>query len=322
MPTTTSPKKKGSQKYNFSKKSLMTKEAKTVKSKTTKKVAKKVTTEVAKKKEVDMSWASATNIANMQREDISAAGPKKMVMLASKVFELPVQGLTILGGQPYINKTGWSIKRHQKLEGSRFEIVWHHLATPNEKYAIVEAKLLDKDGNVIGQAIGEATEANIKLAAVKQTLNMMAETRAKNRAMSDALTGKIYVEAVEKMNEMIKQQKMTDHEANAIGEAARTTAEEMNETETKVNYAETVPQDQKAPLTSSVPQGNGTPEGNGFVDQVKVELVKAGAQNEWQALEKLFAMTGIQITKITELSEKDAQVALVKIKMYNSNKQK
>jgi hypothetical protein len=296
------------------------KKVKAVKAKTVKKVAKvKESKELSVKKEVDMSWAAATNIANMGREDIAATGAKKMVMLASKVFELPIQGLTILGGQPYINKTGWSIKRHQKLEGTRFEITWHHLAIPNEKYAIAEAKLLDKDGKVISQAIGEAAESNIKLKAVKETLNMMAETRAKNRAMADALTGMIYVEAVEKMNKMIKDQKMTEHEASQISEAARTTAEEMNEPETKITPAQVHAQETPRP---EAPQGNGTPEGNGFVDQVKIELVKAGAQNEWQAIEKLHSMTGMQISHITELTEKDAQIALVKIKMYNSNNKK
>lgn len=289
------------------------KKVKAVKAKTVKKPAK--SKELAIKKDVDMSWAAATNIANMQREDIAATGAKKMVMLASKVFELPIQGLTILGGQPYINKTGWSIKRHQKLEGTRFEITWHHLAIPNEKYAIAEAKLLDKNDKVIAQAIGEATPENIKLKAVQQTLNMMAETRAKNRAMADALTGMIYVEAVEKMNKMLKEQKITEHEAATISEAARTTAEEMNEPETKITPAEVHAN------TPAAPQGKEA-DTNGFVDQVKIELVKAGAQNEWQALEKLHDMTGIQINKITDLDEKTAQLALVKIKMHNSNKKK
>jgi hypothetical protein len=118
---------------------------------------------------------------------------------------------------------------------------------------------------------------------------------------------------------MIKDQKMTEHEASQISEAARTTAEEMNEPETKITPAQVHAQETPRP---EAPQGNGTPEGNGFVDQVKIELVKAGAQNEWQAIEKLHSMTGMQISHITELTEKDAQIALVKIKMYNSNNRK
>ena len=271
---------------------------------TKKKTKKKATKAVAIKKESSMDWISATSIANTGRDDIKVAVAYKMAMLASKVFEVPLQGITILGGQPYINKTGWQIKRLQKMPKARFEKTWHHLATPTEKYAIIDVRLLDEKGQELGSATGEAAPENIKLAAVKLTLNMMAETRAKNRATSEALSGIVLTEAVQTMNKMVKENKMTEKESEIITEAARTSAEEINQPQTPVEI-----------IGKPIEPPKETEEKTGvdYVLQVKSYLHKKGANNEWQALELLFKLTGVQYNKFSAITQTAAKQLIGKL---------
>ncbi len=268
---------------------------------------KKATTKaVAVKKEANMDWVSAQSIASTGRDDLKAQGAYKMAMLASKVFEVPLQGITILGGQPYINKTGWEIKRFQKTPNAYFEKTWHHLAIPTEKYAILDVRLFNEKGKEIGSATGEATPENIKLAAVKLTLNMMAETRAKNRATSEALKGMVLTEAVRKMNEMVKKQQMTLQEAEIITEAARTSAEEINQPQTSV---------QPAPAQNYQPKSPSAQTQKSNVDyilQVKAKLMKLGAKTEKSALALLKNNTGFS-WKNFNVSQVAAQRALAEL---------
>ncbi len=251
-----------------------------------------------------MDWIAAQNITNTGREDLKAQGAYKMAELASMVFEVPLQGITILGGQPYINKTGWEIKRFQKTPKAHFEKIWHHLATPTEKYAIVDVRLLDEKGQELGSATGEAAPENIKLAAVKLTLNMMAETRAKNRATSEALKGMVLTEAVRKMNEMVKKQKMTSQEAEIITEAARTSAEEINQPQTIVQPAPTQNNQPKAPVANNSVD---------YIAQVKRKLFKLGAKDEKSALALLKNNTGLSWKSFNGISPVAAQRALAEL---------
>ena len=269
--------------------------AKKATSKKTKKTT-SVTVHTSKSKK-DMVWSNASEIMTSNREDIKTAVAQQMMNLATAVFKLPPQGVTILANQPYINKTGWKMKMREYYQDKyRIRTEWHHLATPNEKYAVCEAVIEVKDtkGNweEASRAIGEATEASIKLQAVKQTLNMMAETRAKNRAMSEFIGARALEDAVKTLTSMRNKKEVSDDQANVITEAARVTAEEMNAPETKTVNSE---------------------KAFSFIEKLKVEMFKRGIKTGRDAIEYVNQVTDAQLSTFEEVDETMAKVVLAEV---------
>jgi predicted translin family RNA/ssDNA-binding protein len=273
------------------------KKAKAVK--VTLKKTKKTTSVVVhtNKPETEMVWSNASQIMTNAREDIKTAVAQQMMSLATAVYKLPPQGITILANQPYINKTGWKMKMREYHEDKyRIRTEWKHLADPSEKYAICEAiiEVKDSKGNwdEVSRAIGEATEASIKLQAVKQTLNMMAETRAKNRAMAEFIGARALEDAVKTLNIMRNKNEVSSDQVNVISGAAGVTAEEMN-----------------APETRTVDAGKAF----SFVEKLKVELFKRGAKTARQAIEMVNEVTNAQLSSIAEVDENTAKQALIEL---------
>lgn len=240
------------------------------KRKAIKKVAKKtsVIMHTSKRKPI---WESAGSLMNANREDAKTAIASNMLHLATQVFSVPPQGVTILANQPYINKVGWKVKMHEYFKDDyRIITKWNHMATPDEQYAIVEAivevrgRPTKETGGLMGaweeraRAIGEATPANIKLQAVKMTLNMMAETRAKNRAMFDIAGARTMEDAVKNIEKMKKGKEITPQQAEVIVEGSKVTAEEINEKETKTIEPE---------------------KSFSYIEKLKIEVHKRGAKN-------------------------------------------
>ena len=250
------------------------------------------------KPQKEMVWSNASQIMTSSREDIKTAVAQQMMNLATAVFKLPPQGITILANQPYLNKIGWQMKKREYYkENVRTKVNWHHLATPNEKYAICEAVIETKNEKTgeweyQASATGEASPTSIKLAAVKETLNMMAETRAKNRATSDFIGARTLEDAVKTLNAMREKKEVTEEQAHVITEAARVTAEEMGGNETKTVDS------QKA---------------FSFFEKMKVELHKLGAQNARQAIEMINKITDAQLSSLDEVDENMAKVILVEL---------
>lgn len=248
------------------------------------------------KPQKEMVWSNASEIMTSSREDIKTAVAQQMMNLATAVFKLPPQGVTILANQPYINKTGWKMKMREYYEDKyRIRTEWKHLATPNEKYAICEAviEVKEKGGwDEVSRAIGEANEASIKLQAVKQTLNMMAETRAKNRAMSEFIGARALEDAVKTLTNMRSKNEVSDDQANVITEAARVTAEEMNAPETRTVNSE---------------------KAFSFIEKLKIEMFKRGIKTGAQAIEYVNQVTDAQLSSMEEVSEALAKVVLAEV---------
>ena len=268
--------------------------AKKVTSKKTKSQMVVHTSQPAKK---EMIWSNASQIMASGREDIKTAVANQMMNLATAVFKLPPQGITILANQPYINKVGWKIKmREYHTDKYRIKTEWKHFADPNEQYAIVEAiiEVRDAKGNweEVSRAVGEATKTNIKLAAVKETLNMMAETRAKNRAMSDFIGARAIEDAVKMLGDMRKKNQVSEEEAHVITEAAKVTAEEM-------------PSQQETKTVN--------PNAFSFIAKLKVELFKRGIKTAREAIDYVNKTTDAQLASFEEVDESLAKVVLVEI---------
>lgn len=264
---------------------------------TSKKTKTQMVVHTSKPEKKEMIWSGASQIMASGREDIKTAVAQQMMNLATAVFKLPPQGITILANQPYINKVGWKIKmREYHTDKYRIKTEWKHFADPNEQYAIVEAiiELRDAKGNweEVSRAVGEATKTNIKLAAVKETLNMMAETRAKNRAMSDFIGARAIEDAVKMLGDMRKKNQVSDEQAHVITEAAKVTAEEM-------------PAQQETKTVN--------PNAFSFVEKLKVELFKRGVKTAREAIEYINQVTDAQLGSINEVDESLAKVVLVEL---------
>jgi len=271
--------------------------AKKVTSKKTKKKSTSVVVHTSKADKKEMVWSGASQIMASGREDIKTAVAQQMMNLATAVFKLPPQGITILANQPYVNKIGWKMKmREYYAEKYRIRTEWKHFADPNEQYAICEAIIEVKDSKggweEVARAVGEATKTNIKLAAVKETLNMMAETRAKNRAMSDFIGARTLEDAVKTLNAMRTKKEVTEDQAHVITEAARVTAEEMTGSETKTVDSE---------------------KAFSFVEKLKVEMFKRGIKTGREAIEYVNKVTDAQLSTFDEVDETLAKVVLAEV---------
>lgn len=270
------------------------------KEKAVKKTPEKIKSQVVvhtNKKSNNMIWANASQIMTSDREDIKTAVANQMMNLAIAVFKLPPQGITILANQPYINKVGWKIKmREYYADKYRIKTNWQHFANPKEQYAIVEAivEVKNTEGNwdEVSRAIGEATKASIKLDAVKETLNMMAETRAKNRAMSDFIGARVISDAVKILSDMRRKNQVSEEQANVITEAAKVTAEEM-------------PPQQETKIVN--------PNAFSFIAKLKVELFKRGIKTSREAIEYINKITDIQLASFEEIDETLAKVVLMEV---------
>ena len=85
-------------------------------------------------------------------------------------------------------------------------------------------RLIFKDGLII-EGIGEASKDNVKLEAVKKTLNMMAETRALNRAIGQAISGELW----NRIEQNLANAKIPAESKQRIVDAGRVSFEEMQQ---------------------------------------------------------------------------------------------
>lgn len=136
---------------------------------------------------VNLSWGSVTS------KDSQAL--QTFCLGVAKVYGVPPMGVNSLAGQPYLNKDGRLYLLNSIMTGKRslkaIRTEFLQLSANSETPAICKKTLVFRDGLEI-EGIGEASKENVKLDAVKKTLNMMAETRALNRAIWEAIAGDVW----------------------------------------------------------------------------------------------------------------------------------
>ena len=176
---------------------------------------------------------------------------RSLILRVAEVFAVPATCVNIMGGLPYINKDGQLFKlneyEHSNVLSLTTKIIEY--ATKGGDRAIMEAELILKGGRRFN-AIGEADEKSIKLSAVKQTPNMMAETRAQNRVIRRAIQAEMLRELYTKLG---GRSAYNDQEKKIIENAVQSSAEEMNSADHQKIRAEiiedTKPQEQKESIT-------------------------------------------------------------------------
>lgn len=154
---------------------------------------------------------------------------QEMIKIIAEIFDLPANAVNVMGGMPYINKDGLGIKVEYYEPNKVKSLTVEHLqlsTKPGER-AIAQATMTMKDGRVL-QAIGEADDKSVKLEMVKQTPNMMAETRAKNRVKRELIGSRMLVDLMTKIgNRKMGNQKMSEAEKELAARAVSSSAEEM-----------------------------------------------------------------------------------------------
>ena len=146
--------------------------------------------------------------------------------VVAKVYGIPVNGIDAIGTQPYINKDGRLYLLNELKTGKSalrsMKVEFIKMSTTIVDPSIVKKILLFKDDLEI-EAIGEASQDNVENSSVKKTLNMVAETRALNRAIWNA----IGADAMKRAETNLKTLKISDIDRARILEAGRISYEEM-----------------------------------------------------------------------------------------------
>lgn len=157
----------------------------------------------------------------------------------AEVYGVPSLGVNAMGSNPYLNKDGRLYLLHDLRKGSEQGVKairtnYLQLSTAPDIMSVAKVTIEFFDGHEV-EGIGEASQQNVKLAAVKQTLNMMAETRALNRAIWKEIAGDVW----NRVAQNLKQADMPKEDAERVKNAGRVSYEEMDgNQEPQINNAE------------------------------------------------------------------------------------
>ena len=246
---------------------------------------KKKSTAVAKVKN-ELSWIGQEKLMRNPTNQAEQRD-REMIMGVARVYNIPALGVNILANQPYINKDGLLYKLHQHFNVAKIKTEFIKMSLSKNEPAVVRVTIIMKDGMEI-EGIGEASATNVKLEAVKNMLNQMAETRATNRAIRKAITLKLWNDVEEGLK---KAKNINDEDKMAIIQAGSQSYEEMDNQLKKVA-------EKREPAMSD------------YLGQVKVQLVKMGASNEKTALKVLEDETGLIWKDFNHTTQRQAQIAL------------
>lgn len=172
------------------------------------------------KKDKSLSWVG---LGKMMTGELGER-EKQILAFTAEAYQLPLSAINLLGGMPYLNKEASAIFL-KRYGGSGYSVTCERvqIATKeNEMYAIMVTHIKLKDGQEF-DGLGEASPASIKLAAVKATPNMMAETRSFNRAIYKAFRGRVLIDLSKKLAIM----NVPDDAKVAITQASQNSFEEM-----------------------------------------------------------------------------------------------
>lgn len=151
--------------------------------------------------------------------------------VVASVYGVPVSGIDAIGGQPYLNKDGRLYLLNELRIGEngvkamRVEFIKYSM---NANEAAVVKKIIEFKNDILVEAIGEASTDNVETKDVKKTLNMVAETRALNRAIWTAIAGDVMKRVEQNMTTLT----ISADDRARLMEAGRVSYEEMERPET------------------------------------------------------------------------------------------
>ena len=218
-------------------------------------MTKTATKTVVVRKDRRLAWGSVMPKVGAREED-----SQKLAIFCNQVAEVygvPSLGVNAQGGNPYLNKDGRLYLLNELRKGARavksVKTEFVQLSTGLDIPAIVKKTIVFKDGVEI-EAIGEASKDNVKLDAVKKTLNMMAETRAMNRAIWQAIAGDVWNRVAVNMARI---KGLTPEEKARLVRAGSVSAEEMEQPViTPDTFVATTPEETISDLKAKVDSTN------------------------------------------------------------------
>jgi len=189
-------------------------------------MAKKKTRAIVKVKEKNLMWAGAKAVMGKPttpKEEVE----RKWITLTSKVLNISPFGVNILGNLPYINKLGLMQKAKQYSSGVGFRYDWVKTSQDDTDKAVCKCKIVIGPKELTDWVIGECSPSSMKMSTLKGYQNHMAQTRARNRAILEAFGVRIHEEMMENIAKLYIKKEITKEEAIKIGEATKTSVEEM-----------------------------------------------------------------------------------------------
>lgn len=154
----------------------------------------------------------------------------------ASIYGVPTSGIDAIGTQPYLNKDGRLFLLQELRTGKQMVKAIHvevlRYSTSIIEPAIVKKIIVFKDGTEV-EAIGEASQDSVETDSVKKTLNMVAETRALNRAIWVAIAADV----MKRVEKNLRSMDISEADRARIMEAGRVSYEEAerpkgNETNT------------------------------------------------------------------------------------------
>lgn len=204
---------------------------------------------LAVKGEKALQWGGVMPKVGAKEEDVAII--QKFCNEVAKVYGVPSLGINAMGGNPYLNKDGRLYLLGELRQGKsgikaiRKDFI--QFSTSLETPAIIKVTLVFRDGHEV-EAIGEASKQSVKLEAVKQTLNMMAETRGINRAIWQEVGHDVW-KRVEKRMAFAK---MTDEQKARMVQAGQVSFEEMQQPSRPPKPSASTPDDLVAMALNSI----------------------------------------------------------------------
>lgn len=146
--------------------------------------------------------------------------------VVAKVYGVPTNGISAIEGQPYLNKDGRLYLLDALCTGKRavqaIRVTFMQMSTTAIEPSVVKKTIVFKDGREV-EAIGEASQDSVNSKSVKHTLNMVAETRALNRAIWVA----IGADVMKRANDNLEKLDIAAEDKARLMEAGRVSYEEM-----------------------------------------------------------------------------------------------
>lgn len=144
----------------------------------------------------------------------------------AEVYGVPTNGISAIDGQPYLNKDGRLYLLDAICTGKRevmaIRTEFIRVSTTAIEPSVVKKTIVFKTKKEV-EAIGEASQESVNAKSVKHTLNMVAETRALNRAIWVA----IGADVMKRAHDNLEKLDISDEDRARLMEAGRVSYEEM-----------------------------------------------------------------------------------------------
>lgn len=177
------------------------------------------------KEKSSLQWGG--NLPSVRNNEEDAQKLAQFCNQVAQVYGVPSLGVNAMGGNPYLNKDGRLYLLNELRTGKTgikaIRKDFLQMSTAPDVPAIIKVTLVFRDGHEV-EAIGEASKESVKLAAVKATLNMMAETRGLNRAIWQEIGGDVW----NRVAKNLKRSQLDEEEKARIVHAGSVSFEEMD----------------------------------------------------------------------------------------------